>query len=335
MHERGLRRLLLTVATVALFACPTQALADGLPILGVDASRTGLTDSSGSRYVTLAADRGTVVARIEVKGGKVDASRLLHGRFTIPAVAYDGSPSGLSADGRTLVLVRPRITFPQRHTTFAEIDAARLRVRDVITLRGDYSFDAISPDGSTLYLIRYLSPHDLTRYQVRAFDLASGRLLPGPIVDPSQPDERMAGLPISRAVSPDGRWAYTLYDGGGHEPFIHALDTVARRAVCVDLPQLEGRRDLFLFTLRTDRRGQELTVSSGRPGSPRSQPVLSVDTGSFEVHKAVPVATASSSGTPWLPIGAAAVALVAFVLAIAAIANKGRRAAASKRLEHA
>ncbi|HEY6550851.1 MAG TPA: hypothetical protein VIY71_06600, partial [Solirubrobacterales bacterium] len=94
--------MLLSVVMAALFACPTQALADGLPVLGVDASRTGLTDSSGSRYVTLAADGKTVVARTEVRGGEISDSRLIDGRFTIPAVAYDGSPSGLSADGRTL-----------------------------------------------------------------------------------------------------------------------------------------------------------------------------------------------------------------------------------------
>jgi hypothetical protein len=170
---------------------------------------------------------------------------------------------------------------------------------------------------------------------VRAFDLASGRLLPEPIVDPSEPDERMAGMPISRATPPDGRWAYTLYDGSGHEPFIHALDTVGQRAVCVDLPQLEGRKDLFLLRLQMDRRGQELMVSSAARGSRRSQPVLSVDTRSFAVRKAAPVATTSSGGTPWLPIGAATVGLVAVVLAIAGIAGRNRRVVAGKQLEQA
>jgi hypothetical protein len=135
MRERGLRCLLLAIAIGTLFAVPAQALADGLPILGVDASRTGLSDSAGSRYVTLAASEKTVVARIEVGGGKVTGSRVLPGRFTIPAVAYDGSPSGLSADGRTLILVRPRVTFPQRRTTFAEVDTARLRVQGLIALK--------------------------------------------------------------------------------------------------------------------------------------------------------------------------------------------------------
>jgi len=325
MREHGIRRLLLTLAITALFACPTQALADGLPILGVDASRTGLTDSSGSRYVTLAADGETVVARTEVRGGEISTSRVIDGRFTIPAVAYDASPSGLSGDGRTLVLVRPRLAFPQRQTSFAVVDTASLRVRNLVTLRGDYSFDAISPDGSTIYLIEYLSPRDPTRYEVRAYDLASGRLLPEPIVDPSEPDERMAGMPVSRATSPDGRWAFTLYDGSGHEPFVHALDTVEQRAICVDLPQLAGYRNLFALRLQMDQRGQELTVLQGRPRPPGAEPLLSVDTSNFAVSEPS-AGAAGDADVPWLLIGALGAVLgVGFALALV-----GRRGAVEK-----
>jgi hypothetical protein len=334
MRECGLRCLAPIVATVALLACPASATADGLPILGVDASRTGLTDSSGSRYVTFDAGHRTVVARVEVDGGEVTTSRVIDGRFTIPAVAYDASPSGLSADGRTLVLVRPRVAFPQRHTTLAVIDTERLRVRDVVTLDGDFSFDAISPDGSTAYLIHYRSRRDPTRYEVRAFDLESERLLPEPIVDPEEPDERMAGLPISRASSTDGRWAYTLYDGNGHEPFIHALDTAGQRAVCIDLPQLEDRRNLYLLALQTRQRGRELVVLPGRSAAQGSGPLLSVDTKSFEVS--VPASADSApddgGGAPWLPIGVAAAALA---FAIAWIVRRQREATAGKQLEGA
>jgi hypothetical protein len=330
MRGQGLRGLLLIAASGALLLWPALAAADGLPILGVDAGRTGLDDGAGSRYVTLGTGRNTVVARIETSGGEIARSRILDGRFTIPAVAYDGSPSGLSADGKTLVLVRPRTAFPQRRTTFSVMEAQALRARDVITLRGDFSFDAISPDGSALYLIHYLSPRDPTLYEVRVLDLGSGRLLPGPVVDPSEPDERMAGLPLSRAVSPDGRWAYTLYDGRGHEPFIHALDTVGRRAVCIDLPQLEGRRDLFAFVLRTEGQGQDLVVLDGRGASQASQPVLHVDTGSFEVVDSSRSAT--TSGLPWLAIGAA---LLALAFAIAWMAGRNRGATGRSRPEHA
>ncbi len=92
----------------------------------------------------------------------------------IPAVALDGSPGGLSADGTTLVLIQPRKRFPQRETHLAILDAQSLVLRERLTLRGDFSFDAISPDGSHIYLIQYLSPRDPTEYAVRAYDAVAG-----------------------------------------------------------------------------------------------------------------------------------------------------------------
>ena len=50
----------------------------------------------------------------------------------------------------------------------------------------------------------------------------------------------MAGFPMARMVSPNGRWAYTLY-AGGEETFIHALDTQGATAVCVDLDDVRVR----------------------------------------------------------------------------------------------
>ena len=52
-------------------------------------------------------------------------------------------------------------------TTFAVVDTRRLAVRRHLALRGDFSFDAISPDGRTMYLIEY-SARDLNNYAVRA-----------------------------------------------------------------------------------------------------------------------------------------------------------------------
>ena len=71
----------------------------------------------------------------------------LRGDFAVPLVAYDSTPSGLSADGRTLALIEPRRRFPRARTTFALIDAERLRLRERLTLDGDFSFDALSRTG--------------------------------------------------------------------------------------------------------------------------------------------------------------------------------------------
>jgi hypothetical protein len=104
-------------------------------------------------------------------------------------------------------------------------------------LRGSFAVDAISPDGRWLYLTHYTTPTNVANYEVRAYDMTRQRLLPRPLVDPREPGEKMQGLAVTRAMSADGRWAYTLY-GATTTPFVHALDTAHRRAFCVDVPML-------------------------------------------------------------------------------------------------
>jgi hypothetical protein len=250
-------RLLLVIVLAAVAAAP--ALADGLPVVGVDVGNEGVA-SGTARYVTLPAGRSTLLASIRPNGGQVWQSRLLPGRLTIPAVAYDGSASGLSADGSTLVLIEPRQAFPRATTLLKALGTGRLAVRRTIRLQGDYSFDAISPRGRLIYLIHYLSVVDATRYEVRAYDLRHARLLPKPV---TVPGEQMHGRPLSRASSPDGRFAYTLYDSGS-TPFVHALDTSTVSARCIDLPALKGA-DTAQLHLRLGPTGTLVVGNGLRP----------------------------------------------------------------------
>jgi hypothetical protein len=204
--------VLLTAALAAPLSSPPVAAADGLPVVGIDA-RPMSAPGGKLAYVTRRAGRATALAVIHADSERTLRRVLLPGRLSVPAVAYDPTPSGITPDGRKLVLITPRRAFPRAWTSFAIVDTRRLRIRRVLRLRGDFSFDAISPDGRTLYLIHYPTPSDILRYEVRAYDLRAGRLLPEPIVDPREPGERMSGLPVTRATSPDGRWEYTLYDG--------------------------------------------------------------------------------------------------------------------------
>jgi hypothetical protein len=326
--QSAMTRLGLAALAAALVVAPTAA-ADGLPVLGIDVGPQGVTvPAVATRHVALpAGPRETLVARVMQEGGQVVASRVLRGRFTIPAVAYDGSAGGLSADARTLVLVRPRVAFPQRRTTFALLDARRLRVRDVVTLHGDFSFDAISPKGRWLYLVEYLSPRDPTRYLVRLYDLPARRLLREPVIDPREVGDVMRGSPVSRAASPDGRFAYTLYDGAGDHPFIHALDTERRTARCIDLHAFMGRDDLFDLRLAVGP-GGTITVSHVADGAT----LLLVDARTGRVWepaeaatpRAAPPAPAQGAaadrerddGVPW---GTLAAPLLAGVLVAAAV----------------
>ena len=305
------------VAIVVLAAVIVPgAHADGLPVVGAVAGPVGVASSSGTvRYSTLSIRAGTVVVRTRTSDGQVLGSRFLRGRWSIPVVAYDGTPDGLSADGGTLALVRPRVAFPRARTAFAILNARTLRVRESFTLRGDYSFDAISPDGSALYFIEYLSAKDPTDYAVRVFDTRTGRILPEPIVDPDEPDEEMGGDPLTRAWSADRRWAYTLYDAGKHAPFVHALDTVGYEAHCIDLDTLAGRGDLSDLTL--SRGPRALAVRSG------DEQLLAIDLETFRVS--VPVQQTAPStrdgrgGSAWLRgtlSGVGALLVAAAVLAL-------------------
>jgi hypothetical protein len=307
------RHVVIGAALAAIVAAPAAAQADGLPVGSIDAGPAGVTAAGlAARYVTLPAGRDTVVARIDRGGGQVVASQLLPGVFTIPAVALDGTPGGLSADGRTLVLIRPRPGFPQRRTQLRVLGTGALKVRGELTLRGDFSYDAITPDGERLYLIQYTSRFNPTHYRVRAYDLAAGRLVPGAIIDPREPDEKMRGYPLTRAASPDGRWAYTLYDGDGAHPFIHALDTANGTAACIDLDALAGRPDLGALRLSVGGETVTLRAPDG--------PVLVVDRASFAVREpetatrpAPARAADGGSDVPWtaVGVGAAAIALIA------------------------
>ena len=352
-----MRRRALLIVSLALLGCGAGAVVPGADAAGKGVGAMPAPDGvtvSGSpyRYTSLfpnTVPKVTVVERIDRDGGRVGRWWFLRGHYYVPAVAYDGSGGGLSANGRTLVLSRFSFEYPPRQTRLAVLDTdlylrhprrpGQQRPPHAVTridLKGDFSFDAISPDGSIVYLIhRYLSPRAgaayLTTYEVRALDTASGRLLPEPIVDPTERDEKMQGLPITRASSPDGRWAYTLYDGNGKEPFLHALDTVRGRAVCVDLPQLEGRHDLFMSSLRMEAGGRRLAVLSRPPDLDRSTQLLSVDTKTFAVREPTPVATASrDAGSPWLPIAIVAAAIAA---AMAWVLARRQRAAGRKPLE--
>src|SRR3954453_15786739 len=195
-------RLHLLAAAAVAGATASVAHADGLPVGNLDTTSTGVSvPGSSDRFFAIQSGRQTVVASVYRDGGLLQGHASLPGAFTIPAVAQDGTTSGLSANGRTLVLVRPRLAYRQRRTHLAVLDARTLRTRHLITLRGDFSVDALSPDGRSLYLIQCTAPTHPLAYAVRSLNLHTARLDPGEIVDPRERDEAMHGLPVTRTTS--------------------------------------------------------------------------------------------------------------------------------------
>jgi hypothetical protein len=98
------------VLGLALVA-PAAALGAGGPVPPVQGGNGITVPGSAYRYVAVAAGRDTVIER--VAGGRTEAAVRVGGHYGIPGVDATGGLSGLSADGRTLVLAEiPRSNPP-------------------------------------------------------------------------------------------------------------------------------------------------------------------------------------------------------------------------------
>jgi hypothetical protein len=208
------------------------------PSPGIALGSPGVVSHDGKvRYVAMRAGRGTLVEAISTQDGIVRHTRYLKGFYGVPRVAYDGSTGGLARNGKRLVVYSPASGIGRAKTRYVVLEPRTLRVRSRIVLNGNFGFDALSPDGSLMYLIHLKNVNGSgVDYDVRALDVNTGRLFPGAIVDRREPDEKMTGIPLTRVGSADAGWAYTLYDQPNGGAFVHALHTTAREAFCIDVP---------------------------------------------------------------------------------------------------
>jgi hypothetical protein len=282
---------------IALAAAPA-AWADGPPQYAAQGGM-GITTPRGDRYVALSVPGGKTMLAFVNTDGSLWNGPILRGSWGIPMVTYRDA-GGISRDGRLLVL---QSTAVGPSTSFLVLDTHGYRVRKRFTLRGTYSFDALSPDGSRLYLIdRVDASVDLSRYVVKAYDLEASRLLPGRIADRTQKGWVMQGDAATRTTSLDGRWVYTLYTNPGGTPFVHVLDTTRGVAHCIGIPWSSPDQGGLLNVVLT-LHGGRLAVHwrSGRQW-------LDVDTASWRVSPA------AGRGFPRGWLGLAGLPLVLFLL---------------------
>jgi hypothetical protein len=283
--------LCLAVAVAALVAAPV-ALADG-PLYTIQGGVGVASHAHPSLHYVAVADGvgGTLLERIDVAHGRVFSWIRLDGSWGIPTIGNGyQTGQGLSRDGRTLVLssIGGPFTTP---TKFLVVNTSRMRAVRTIVLRGAFSFDALSPEASRMYLIQYrsVSSGNTSDYIVRGYDLRTNRLMPGRIADRREHEESMSGYAMTRTTSADGRWVYTLYQKPNGEPFVHALDTVRAAAYCIDLPKNKALYNIAL-SLRGGGRTLAVHWRSGRPW-------LNVAVGSWEISP-------PRSAFPWTWVGA-------------------------------
>lgn len=255
------RRLRLVLIVLGALAAVPAALA-AYPTPYAAQGGEGVMSNDGSlRYVALKSSEDTTLRALRTSDGSVVLSQAVAGSFGVPMLTYKGPGGGLFRDGSTLVL---QSTGYSANTTFQLVGTSSLAVRDTIALKGTFAFDALSPDGSKLYLIQHTTENDLQHYVVRAYDLSTHQLLPGKIADKTQRGWVMEGFPAARTVTADGRWVYTLYWNPSGYPFVHALDSVRGVAHCVGFAATSPSGALLDYKLAV--KGDKLMVRT-RDGS--------------------------------------------------------------------
>jgi hypothetical protein len=162
-------------------------------------------------------------------------SLTIDGTWRLPTIGDDPAPVGLSGDASTQVLVEAAAgSATASASRFAVVPASLRGKPQVITLPGQFDYDAISTDGRELYVVEHLAGPPTGHYQVRQVDVATGALQAGVIADKRNLDEAMGGYPLGQ-LRLNGGLVATLYAGDEH-PFIHALHTLEGFAFCIDLP---------------------------------------------------------------------------------------------------
>jgi hypothetical protein len=313
------RRLSLCLFVLAALVVVPVVRADGPSAGGVLNNATLISANGSGYYFTTQAGARTAL-ELQTSSGLTRTS-MLPGVWGIPTVTVNGDADGLSRDGTTLVLARNGVRSP---STFLVVNTRTLKPAKRVVLNGYFAFDALSPDGSRLYLIQHTSSKDVEHYVVRAYDLRADRLLPGRIADKTQQNWVMQGYAMTRTTGSGGRWVYTLYQNPGGYPFVHALDTVNGTAHCIGLPWTGDQSRLWNITLTLGNGGKTLSVHwrSGKSW-------LAVNTVNWNITH-VATASVKSHVFPWRWVltGAVGAVLAALTLLARRVPRANRAAAA-------
>jgi DNA-binding beta-propeller fold protein YncE len=215
---------------------------------------TGLsTQDHQQLYVATPNGAQTTITILDTRSGATIHTFSIAGRYATDSYGYGGAT--LTPDGHWLAL-RQVGQLGSNQSTIALVDTQARKVARTIQLGGDFAIDALSPDGSVLYLLQNL--HDVQyHYYVRAYDIGAGKLLDQIIVDKTEIDNpQMQGSAVARRLGDNGAVAYTLYvDPLRNTAFVHVLplDTsgnVTPFARCVDnLPASQSADLLRGYTL--------------------------------------------------------------------------------------
>lgn len=238
----------------------------------------------GSRH------RLTIVEQIRRHGGLIGRRWLLPGAWHLSAPAYDREGTGLAAHGPVLVASRygvPRHSALRSHTELTFLYAGPYRPHgpppiQPATLPGDYTVQAISPDGEFVYLSHNLSLNSARgpRFTLVPYSVQADKLLPANDIRAN--GEILSGSAIARTADASGHHVYTLYMdplGPRGRIYVLALDTVDASLARIELPQLRGTKNPLLLDLDLSPTGHLLSIRkrSARQSVKRERTVARVD----------------------------------------------------------
>ena len=260
----------------------------------------------GSVYYALEGSSPTTLRWAEAKTGRPITQLTLPGAYAF-ANETGPAPTGFSPNGRWLVLVGDT----GAKSSFAVVDTSLVRLAAFAEVPGPFSYDAISDDGTSLYLIEKITPEVARElpgvnaaygYRVRVYDVPAGKMSDTLVVDvklaaqtdgnnaETRLDGIMSGIYQSSVPSRDGRWNFSFYYNPSRGPFIHVLHLDSRSAFCIlDLPLVSGGYEKRLgWSLALTPSGQTLYAVNGPLGL-----ISVIDAATLKVGR-----TATVSGLP-------------------------------------
>ena len=238
----------------------------------------------GSVYYALEGSAPTTLRWTDAKTGRAITQLTLPGAYAFANEAGP-APAGFSPNGRWLVLVGET----GAKSSFAIVDTSLVRLAAFAGVPGAFTYDAISDDGTSLYLIERITPEAARQlpgvnatygYRVRVYDVPAGKMSETLVVDvklaaqtdgnnaETRIDGIMSGIYQSSVPSRDGRWNFSFYYNPSRGPFIHVLRLDSRSAFCIlDLPLVSGGLEKRLgWSLALTPSGKTLYAVNGPLG---------------------------------------------------------------------
>lgn len=230
----------------------------------------GVAAPDWSAFYAVTSGDPTIVRVLDPLTGAERRSISVPGRYDL-AAAYRVAPTGLSRSGTFLALeAAPNVA----RSGFAVIDTRSDAVK-AVSVPGEMSVDVVSDDGRSLYLVEHKADD---RYNVRLFDLDTGRLEEKPITDLKEVEVStpaniarglMAGVYHASVTGRLNGFHFSLYSNPrSRRPFIHALNVGGRYATCIlDLPVGSGPAAPSFWTVALAPNGGHLYAANAVEGT--------------------------------------------------------------------